>query len=196
MNFEEGQLYHVYNRGINHQPIFYCRENYLFFIKKIKKYLVPIADILSWNLLPGHFNFLIYANEVTGRKIKKSPIGSNCFSEGIRIMLSSYTKAIQLQEEYTGNLFQQKTKGKCLTIGEENHGETVFHYIHRQPVQKKLVNRMEDWEFSSYRDYLDWNIETFCNRELARKLLNLDFKNFKTISQNKIVLPGVRHLGV
>ena len=48
------------------------------------------------------------------RSIKHSPIEINMFTAGIRLLLSSYTKAIQRQESFTGNLFQQKTKSKCV----------------------------------------------------------------------------------
>ena len=50
MNFEQGYLYHIYNQGNNHHKIFIKRENYLFFIKKIKISVMPYADILAWCL--------------------------------------------------------------------------------------------------------------------------------------------------
>jgi len=48
MNFEPGNLYHIYNQGNNRQKIFFSRENYLFFLNKIKKHILPHADILAW----------------------------------------------------------------------------------------------------------------------------------------------------
>lgn len=47
MHFERGFIYHIYNQGNNKQKVFYCRENYLFFLKKIKSQLLPFGDILS-----------------------------------------------------------------------------------------------------------------------------------------------------
>jgi len=55
MIFEAGNLYHIYNQGNNRIPIFFSRENYLFFLKKIKQYVLPYADVLAWCLMPNHF---------------------------------------------------------------------------------------------------------------------------------------------
>src|SRR5258707_10173440 len=98
MQFSQGCLYHVYNRGNNKQPIFFKRDNYLFFLKKVNKYFLPNADILAWCLMPNHFHFLIHATEATCRLVKETPVRVNAFTEGIRLLLSSYTKAIQNQE--------------------------------------------------------------------------------------------------
>jgi hypothetical protein len=35
-----GEHYHVYNRGNNRQPIFFERENYLFFLRRVRDLLV------------------------------------------------------------------------------------------------------------------------------------------------------------
>ena len=59
MEFSNGQIYHVYNRGNNSQTVFFSRENYLFFLEKVRKYLSPHADILAWCLMPNHFHLMI-----------------------------------------------------------------------------------------------------------------------------------------
>jgi len=50
MNFEQGYMYHIFNQGNNRHKIFFKRENYLFFLKKIKIFVMPYADILAWCL--------------------------------------------------------------------------------------------------------------------------------------------------
>jgi hypothetical protein len=35
MQHHAGQYYHVYNRGVNHQPIFTSEENYYFLLRQI-----------------------------------------------------------------------------------------------------------------------------------------------------------------
>ena len=37
---------------------------------------------------------------------------------------------------------------------------------------------MEDWEYSSFKDYCGLRKGTLCNQELAYRLLNLDKKKF------------------
>ena len=59
MHFEKNLIYHVFNQGNNKQPIFFERENYLYFLRKMRKYLRPNADILCYCLMPNHFHWLI-----------------------------------------------------------------------------------------------------------------------------------------
>lgn len=180
MRFTEGGIYHIYNRGNNKRPIFFNRRHYIFFLEKVQKYICASADLLAWALMPNHFHFLIYANAETCRLIKRSPIEINFLTEGIRILLSSYTKAIQKQESITGNLFQQKTKSKCVNEAEFDYSATAFHYIHQNAYQAGLVNRMENWEFSSLPEYLGQNapgtMNSICNKPLTCELLDLNLE--------------------
>lgn len=64
MQFEKYHIYHIYNQGNNSQKIFFSRENYLFFLRKIKIYILPYTDIISWCLMPNHFHFMVLVNEV------------------------------------------------------------------------------------------------------------------------------------
>ena len=65
MQFESNHIYHIYNRGNNSQRIFFNRDNYLFFLKKVKRYIYPYADILAWCLMPNHFHLMVYVNRVS-----------------------------------------------------------------------------------------------------------------------------------
>ncbi|KAF0191360.1 MAG: hypothetical protein FD166_3767, partial [Bacteroidetes bacterium] len=46
MDFANGQIYHVFNRSNNAQTVFFARENYLFLLEKLRKHILPHADIL------------------------------------------------------------------------------------------------------------------------------------------------------
>lgn len=99
-------------------------------------------------------------------------------TEAIRLQLSTYTQGINIQEKRTGNLFQQKTKSKCITAGTDNYGYTAFNYIHQNPCNAKLVSKWEDWEFSSFHDYTGLKNGTLCNKELAYSLLGINPDTF------------------
>lgn len=173
MTFTENHLYHVYNRGNNQQQLFFNREHYLHFLRNIRKFISPRCELFAWCLMPNHFHLLLYANEESSRIIKKNPIPVNSLTEGIRLTLSSYTKALQKQRQFTGNLFQQKTKCKCIDDGDKNYGIQAFHYIHQNPFKAKLIGRMEDWEFSSLQDYIGIRNGNLINKALATELLDL-----------------------
>ncbi len=56
--FLPDQYYHFYNRGNNRQEIFFQRDNYLYFLRRIRKYLCPFMDILAYCLMPTHYHIL------------------------------------------------------------------------------------------------------------------------------------------
>jgi len=216
MNFESGNLYHIYNQGNNRQQLFFSRENYLFFLKKIKKHILPHADILAWCLMPNHFHLMIYVKDVeieVSSDNSNTDIGSTTLSratnnnpptkneraaskkqnlnKSIAILLTSYTRAINIQENRSGALFKPHTKAECLTqvqgitpsffgsqinvrIPEKEYPQVCFNYIHQNPVNAKLVKRPEEWEFSSYSDYCGKR-----NGKLINKIRAAEFELIK-----------------
>lgn len=175
MQFTEGSFYHIYNRGNDKGTLFFQERNYSFFLQKVKKYIAANSNMLAWCLMPNHFHFLVQANEDSVRIVKESPIKINALTEGIRQLLSSYTKAIQKQEFLTGNLFQQKTKFKCV----DEYTGTVFHYIHQNPMRACLVKDLDQWKWSSWNEYAGNEEEVICKREIACLYIDLDGENFK-----------------
>jgi len=136
--------------------------------------------------MPNHFHFLVHANELTIKLVKQTPLEINALTEGIRLLLSSYTNGINRQNNRTGSLFQQKTKMKCIDDGSRHYGYTAFQYIHQNPVRAGLVKKLEDWEFSSFRDYAGFRDGTLCNKELAISLFELDMNRFIPDSYNNL----------
>ncbi|MCX6198693.1 MAG: transposase [Bacteroidetes bacterium] len=178
MQFNSGEIYHIYNRGNNKQTIFFKDENYFYFLEKIRKYIYPNCDILAWCLMPNHFHFLIHANDKSCELIKERPLPVSNLVEGFRLALSSYSKAINVQEHRTGNLFQQKTKSKSVYTDKEDYSLTTFHYIHQNPVKAGLVEKLEDWEFSSFKDYAELRKGKLCNKQMAIDKLELQMGKF------------------
>jgi len=166
MQFESNHIYHIYNRGNNSQTIFFNRENYLFFLKKIKEYILPYADILAWCLMPNHFHLMVYMNciEIESREqVSKDKflIHKRSINDSIAILLRSYTSAINNEQDRTGSLFQHRTKSVCLTEingvspawfqtkygaiiniidPEKEYPQVCFNYIHQNPVKARLVS--------------------------------------------------------
>lgn len=169
-------VFHIYNRGNNRQLVFFNRDNYLLFLRKIREKIVPQADILAYCLMPNHFHLLLSTNE---------QFDKHACSNAFKSVLSSYTQAVNRRENRIGSLFAQNTKSKPLA---SIHAQTCFHYIHQNPLKANLVQCMEDWEFSSFQDYLALRNGTLCNQKIARIFLDLplDNKDLKEISYNVI----------
>lgn len=179
MQFQPNTLFHIYNRGNNRQTIFFERENYLFFLRKIRNYLLPHCEILAYCLMPNHFHLLIYADERTIQNIKIGNKEVNVLSYGFQNLLSSYAKAINKKYQRTGSLFTQNTKAKPLAATPD--GYVCFKYIHQNPLKANLVQEIKDWEFSSFQDYAGLRNGSLNNQNLAHKILQFDkVQYFKT----------------
>ena len=195
MKFEKGYIYHIYNQGNNRQKIFFNRDNYLFFLKKIQVQITPYSDILAWCLMPNHFHLMVLVNEVSlpldalteGFTSSESP-GSRTLNQSIGIMLRSYTNAINKQKNTSGSLFRNSTKAECLNCPngitpsfyntefttqiqvdcpERQYSQVCFDYIHQNPVKAGLVKTETAWEFSSAQDYAGMRNGTLVNKEIA-----------------------------
>jgi len=190
MNFSANSLYHVYNRGNDRQNIFFEDRNYHFFLNKLKANTQGLCDILAYCLMPNHFHILIYLSEESDGLKNMANQNQQILVRKIGTVLSSYSQAINKQESKSGSLFQQKTKSKQLTS--KSYATTCFHYIHQNPIRANLVEKMQDWPFSSFNDFLS-NNSSICNLARAKELLDISenpeqfFKDsYKVIDQGTI----------
>ena len=111
-------------------------------------------------------------------------------NESIGIMLRTYTRAINKQENRTGSLFKEHTKAECINCPngitpsfvtensitkiklqkpEEQYPQICFDYIHQNPVKANLVKSAIGWEFSSAKDYAGIRDGKLINKVLANE---------------------------
>jgi REP element-mobilizing transposase RayT len=174
MEFSPDSFYHIYNRGNDKQPIFLEERNYDYFLQKIKQYVLPQANLMAWCLMPNHFHMLVQATSTSNQIVKQVPIPINGLTESLRLMLSSYTRAIQKQEGITGSLFQQKTKAKCAN----DYLTSAFHYIHQNPYRAGLVKKMEEYPWSSIKEYTGHATENICNHQATWEFVGVSKERF------------------
>lgn len=173
MYFKEDCTYHIYNRS--NEIVFHNRENYIFFLRKIKKHVLPYAEIISYCLMPNHFHFIVTVK----------PEGVVCFEKkrvdelqhltrAIGTVLSSYTQAVNIELGRKGSLFAHKTKAKILNDAKNDYALNCFMYVHQNPMLAKLVDKIEDWEFSSFLDYIGKRNGTLVNKQLGLDTFQID----------------------
>jgi len=185
-----GQIYHVFNRGINKQPIFFTPKNYIRAIDTLKYYLVykPAlayskflklpkeikseiynkivqqkhgVEIYTYKFMPNHFHYLV-KQLVDG--------GITAFVRNFQI---SYTKYINTLYERSGALLQ--VQFKAVLIENDEQLIHVNRYIHLNAYTSFVVKTLEElktYEWSSLPEYLGLAPDGFCKKDIVLSLFN------------------------
>jgi REP element-mobilizing transposase RayT len=146
--------YHIYNRGNNRERIFFEPNNYLFFLKKIKEYLVPVADVLVYCLMPTHYHIVGRVKPIatqTSEILKISEV-SAAISKAMMKLSVSYTKAINKRFQRAGVLFQGQFQAKPILTS--SYLLNLCRYIHGNPVKDGLVADISQWQYSNYIEWI------------------------------------------
>ena len=190
MSFLPNNIYHIYNRSINQEILFNEEKEYSRFLEMTRKHLSHTCEILGWCLMPNHFHLLIYTNDISIELKKVGGLQLQMIQNGIKNLLSGYSKSYNFQHKRKGNLFQQKTKYKeVLTDGLQ-----VLHYIHQNPWKAGIVTKIEDWVFSSFNDFTGFRNGTLCNLQLAIQLLGIQQQSFYKESYGSVSMDTILKL--
>lgn len=58
--FYKNTYHHLYNRGANKEKIYFDRESYLYFLRRLKQYKNKHQiELLSYCLMPNHFHLFV-----------------------------------------------------------------------------------------------------------------------------------------
>ncbi|MBK7939471.1 MAG: hypothetical protein IPJ82_21370 [Lewinellaceae bacterium] len=198
MHFQPDAIYHIYNQDDNRQQTFFREENYLDFLKKMRTFILPHVDFLAYCLMRNHFHWLIHTkqsacnwiNFLSGPDKTVNAPPRQQLNHQINIVLRSYTRAINNQENRSGSLFRQHTKAQNGWVDEfidaakrkngtddftfgigNDYALQCFHYIHGNPVRAGMVKNTSDWPYSSARDYAGIRNGNLCNQLLTKELL-------------------------
>ena len=142
-----GRCYHLYNRGINGQDIFYRQDNYRYFLRLYRKHVTPVADTFAYCLLKNHFHFLIRAREARSTA-GKMPLSSQEIGLAFGTWLNAYAQAFNREVGRTGGLFERPFR-RVPIESEEQLIQNVF-YIHANPQKHGFNEDFRSYLHSSY----------------------------------------------
>ncbi|KAB3531119.1 transposase [Alkaliphilus serpentinus] len=133
-------IYHVILRGVNRQNIFEedrdCKK-----LLEILKYYKTISkfELYGYCLMDNHIHLLIKETDESISKI-------------IQRISSSYVNWYNQKYERCGHLFQERFKSEAVEY--DNYFITVLRYIHQNPVKALIVNKVDEYLWSSYDEYI------------------------------------------
>lgn len=141
VTFVQDHYYHIYNRGVARQSIFRETDNYLFFLRRLKKCAHDLnVSVIAYCLLPNHYHLLV-------RQDGFEPAGllpQRC--------CNSYAKAFNKRYGRTGALFEDRYQ--AIEVDSEAYLLQVCRYIHANPVRHGLASQLGEWPFSNYPEWL------------------------------------------
>ena len=172
--FEDGEFYHVYNRGIDKRKIFFSDKDWEVFLSLLfgrnskKRIDLPVllggswrsvdrgdtlVDIVAYALMPNHFHLLVYEKELGGT------------TTFMRKLLTSYSMYMNKKYDRTGPLMCRPFRAKH--VDSDEYFRWLIAYIHANPIElhdkewkdkgiKDVVATKEflgTYRFSSYHDY-------------------------------------------
>ncbi|TSC86050.1 MAG: hypothetical protein G01um10147_988 [Microgenomates group bacterium Gr01-1014_7] len=162
--FVSGEYYHIYNRGSEKRKIFTQPRDFTRFLKTLFYYQFTgprpsfskfaksqlnlskplgeekIVELVCYCLMPNHFHFLI-------RQLK-----DNGISKFMGQISNSYTKYFNIKYSRVGPLLQGAFK--AVLIESEEQLIHVSRYIHLNPVVSGIVNKPDDYSWSSFPEYM------------------------------------------
>lgn len=181
-----GEIYHVFNRGISHQPTFFDKRDYkrffdtivyyrnctppmklsLFltsstdnrnkFIEKCQLKADFLVEIICYCLMPNHFHLLL------------KQLTENGISYFMSNLCNSYTRYLNTRQKRIGPIFQ----GKFNAVRIENDSQLlhVSRYIHLNPLTSFVVKNetdLENYPYSSFPEYISKKKEGICQKEIV-----------------------------
>jgi putative transposase len=173
-----GKFYHIYNCGINGENLFRESENYTSFLASMDKYILPVAELFAWVLMPNHFHLLVRIKENVAYKYSiadRDRMGQVWFDEhkwetidlpacspesgtdSIKLpkphlhfshFCNAYSKYYNKRYTRHGGLFERRFKRKH--INHERYFKRMVLYIHNNPVHHGFCSHPVEYPWSSY----------------------------------------------
>jgi len=155
-----GAFYHVFSRGNNKQKIFHDIQDYSVYLDRIERYYNRYNFVLyAYALMSNHVHFAIETNEVPLSKIM----------QGIQ---QSYAQYVNKKYGSVGHLYQGPY-GAVLYEKEEFVLKLV-QYIHRNPIEARLVENPSQYPWSSHRTLMNMENCSFLNRNSVLEMFSCD----------------------
>jgi len=134
-------IYHVITRGNRRSDIFFDEYDKLRFIDILKRKSEELDFfIYAYCLMDNHIHLLI--NE----------LGSD-ISKIMGVINISYVRYFNTKYDKIGHLFQDRYKSEA--VENEKYLFGVIRYIHQNPLKAAMVNSIDDYKWSSYKEYID-----------------------------------------
>lgn len=159
-------MYHLYNRGDNKEIIFRDEHDYRAFLFRLGLCLgiekrdlneceitmSPKSRIRVGNLELDSFKLHAFCLMPNHLHLLIEQCGDESISKLLLKVSTSFSKYINIKYKRVGHVFQDRFKSVC--IEKNPQLMLVSSYIHMNPVKDSLVNKPEEYKWTSYNDFI------------------------------------------
>ena len=133
-----GFVYHVLNRGNARNDVFHKPEDFLAFVNLMREAhdKVPMR-LVGYCLMTNHFHLVLWPHE------------DGDLSRWMQWLMTSHVRRYHRHYHSSGHVWQGRFK--AFPIQTDDHYLTVLRYVERNPLRACMVNRSQDWEWSSLK---------------------------------------------
>lgn len=133
-----GFVYHVLNRGNGRADVFHKDDDFAAFINLMREAheKVPMR-LTGFCLMTGHFHLLLW------------PHADGDLSRWMQWLMTSHVRRYHRYYKGSGHVWQGRFK--AFPVQSDTHYLTVLRYVERNPLRAGMVDRSQDWEWSSLR---------------------------------------------
>ena len=133
-----GVVYHALNRAVARLPLFETEGDYEAFERVLQEaHQRTPTRILAYCVMPNHWHFVLW------------PKGDSELTRFLRWLTHTHTMRWHAHHHTTGTGHLYQGRFKAFPVQSEEHLFTVLRYVERNAVRANLVERAEDWMWSS-----------------------------------------------
>lgn len=133
-------FYHIMTRGNNRHDVFKSRSDYQYFLELISRYKKEHPfDLYHYSLMPNHTHMLVKTNKASD------------FSTFMKRLNLAYFHHYRQNYGWIGHFWQDRFKSQ--PVGKDEYFIQCGKYIELNPVRAGLVEKPEDYSYSSYQYY-------------------------------------------
>lgn len=156
-------VYHAILRGVNKQQVFEDEDDYKRFLNVLLRQTQPDVDAMGQAIPPRCH---VYAYCLMGNHVHLLlKEGSETIGDIMKRIASSYVYHYNHKYDRVGHLFQERFKSQ--PVNDLTYFITHLRYIHQNPLKAMLVDIIDDYEWSSWREYKGTAHQGFCSTQVV-----------------------------
>ena len=161
--YKNSSFFHVIVQGINKEYIFHEERFKKMYLKQISRFTKELnIEIIAYCIMSNHAHFLIMTKNIED------------LSKLMQKVDSMYAKYYNYSQNRVGYVFRDRFLSEV--IDSKRYFIQCIKYIHLNPVKANIVNNCKEYEYSSYRSFIQEN--NYKNNQILNEILTkLEYKD-------------------